>query len=170
MKGVAKTLFESIKQNDIDAVKKFLGKVKSDVDVERLNDAVIYATTYNHIDILKLLLDHPDANVNYKNDVALRRATFQNNIDAVRVLIKHGADLKSKGSTDKTAIDIATEEGYDEILGIALRHATFQNNIDTVRVLIEHGADPESKGPTGKTAIDIATEKGYDEVLGMLKQ
>ena len=62
---------------------------------------------------------------NTKMKVLLMEAVKQNDVEAVRALIKAGADVKAKNAKERTP----------------LMEAVKQNNVEIVRILIEAGAN-----------------------------
>jgi uncharacterized protein len=61
-------------------------------------------------------------------------------VDAVKMCLEHGADVRAFNNTGATALHLAAESGADAI----------------VKVLAEHGADLDVQDKSGRTPLDIA--------------
>ena len=105
--------------------------------------------------------------------------SFTKNIDAVKILLKHGADTNLAMHTGMTAAIYAAGEGHVDILRLLLQHgaktdahlhlqgsplqgytalhfACLQGRTDSVKLLLEHGADPGAKEQKGLTPLAVA--------------
>ena len=74
--------------------------------------------------ILRLLLKHGD-DVNARKlsgstplHLVSRsdRLTSESRLEVVRLLLEYGADVEAKGNRDRTALQVASERGYDEVV------------------------------------------------------
>lgn len=77
--------------------------------VEHGLTALMWATSKNHKDMVKLLIEH-GANINAKDDfgwTALMKAAWEDYIDIVKLLLNHSADINTNNKDGKTAIDLA---------------------------------------------------------------
>lgn len=106
-------------------------------------------------------------------------ASFTRNLEAVTVLLKHGADPNKAMHTGMTALIYASGEGHAQILRLLLDHgaktdaklhlrgsalegytalhfACLQGQTETVRMLLEAGADPSAKEAKGLTPLAVA--------------
>ena len=84
------------------------------------------------VDIVRLLLDHgADPNIRLSdlttNFTPLHLASFKGLLEAARLLLSYGAKVDEKNEEGKTAFQVASESGYDEI----------------TKLLLEHGAVPQ---------------------------
>jgi ankyrin repeat protein len=77
----------------------------------------------------------------------------ENHLDAVRELVKGGADLDTQKSDGWTLLMVAATNGYLEV----------------TRYLLEKGADTGKKNNDGKTALDIAKEGNKDAIVKLLE-
>ena len=75
-------------------------------------------------------------------------------IDAIRLLLEHGADINARGNHDLIALHCASELGRLEI----------------VRVLLEHGANVEAEDREGKTAYQLALARGHHNITEVLSE
>jgi ankyrin repeat protein len=78
----------------------------------------------------------------------------RNNITDIKRLLKQGADASSKNSTGVTALILASEKGY----------------LDVVNALLENGADVNATGEYGYTALMRASSKGHLDVVKVLTE
>ena len=79
----------------------------------------------------------------------LIEAAYNNDIDSVKVLLEHGADIDKKGYMDKTAFLEAVELGY----------------LDIADLLIEKGADMQDHFTGNWNGLPVAAQKGYLEIV-----
>ncbi len=108
-------------------------------------------------------------------------------IEALRHLIKKGANLMERGHENWTPLHLAASEGYYEIAELLLKEgadASARDNDDwtplhlaaqecdpeLARLLISHGADSSIKNSESQTPLDIASEyyNKFNIVIGIL--
>jgi len=98
------------------AVSALLRAKKIDIEVKDDNTqtALYWAAKEGHIKIVKILLS-AGAQVNVRNNkddkTELHWAVQGGYIEIVKALLEAGADVDAKGNMNKTALDLATEEG-----------------------------------------------------------
>lgn len=126
-------LFYSVFKMDDNHAKKIV----ADFGKEALNKAA----AEEHIDLVKLMLS-AGVNVNsvYDFDTPLIRASESGNMEIVSLLLENHANVNGKGSYGSTALMVATQNGY----------------IDIVKKLLYCGADALIKNKIGLTAKDYA--------------
>lgn len=106
------------------------------------------------------------------------------NINAVKILIDHGAnlDLESRGKTplinavtkrDLMLLHLLIKNGADLDATVkkgntALIYAVKSGKMDFVRMLVENGADVEYENENGLTALDFANMANYPEIAKYL--
>jgi ankyrin repeat protein len=84
-----------------------------------------------------------DASIQANNGWSrLHVAAGQGNVEAVRILVKHGMDVTAKADNGWTPLHVATEQG----------------DVKVVRFLVEHGADPRAPANDGRTSLHLAVE------------
>lgn len=83
------------------------------------------------------------------NRKAIRWAASLGSIDAVKLLLEHGADFRRCDAFGDTPLIAAARENHDAI----------------VRLFIEHGADLEAVGEGGKTALCAAANRGHAKTV-----
>jgi ankyrin repeat protein len=111
-------------------------------------------------------------------------------IDALRSLLHHGADINSRDKYGQTGLMIAARDGKVEVVrfliqsGAQLNHhakfgltalmlAVINQHTGIVRLLVDAGADLDIQGSgapgfAGKTALDIATAQGSMDMVEVL--
>ncbi|NYI44720.1 hypothetical protein BJ993_001800 [Nocardioides aromaticivorans] len=85
-------------------------------------------------------------------DQQLRDAAWANDVGTARRLVRQGADVNAKDSTEQSAYLVATSEGHLELLRLALRH----------------GAKVDDKDSWNGTGLIRAAERGHGLVVGEL--
>lgn len=89
--------------------------------IERLNALYIGQSKKDYYDIMAVLLNL-GADVNEKDNRfklnALLRATMANDVEVVRLLLKHGVDKEVTDAQGRTPLDIARENGFEDIVSL----------------------------------------------------
>ena len=137
-----------------------------------------------HTIVKYLIIEHSlDVNARglYKKSTPLHRASARGHMDAVRILLEHGADVTAQNEDGSTPLHWASRRGRVEVVHILLKHgadATAQDknkstplhmassggHVDSVRVLLEHGVDATSQDKNGWTPLHCASYEGHVEV------
>jgi len=84
----------------------------------------------------------------------LHSAASARNLDAVRLLLEHGAPPNARQQGGWAAIHAAAQNGDRPM----------------VELLLQHGADPKLANDEGKTAAMVASEKGHKEIAALLEK
>ena len=87
-------------------------------------------------------------------DEQLRKAAWDNDVEAAAVLIAQGADVNAQDETQQSAYLISTSEGYLDLLNLALKN----------------GAAVNDKDSWNGTGLIRAAERGHYLVVGRLLQ
>ncbi len=135
---------------------KVVSYVKKGVVIDGKNQArwtaLAYACKYNHLDIVKFLIEN-GAKINETvntGSTPLAVALLSGYFDIADYLIKHNADI------NKT-----------DIMGMSpLMWAVKDGNLKIIQYLIEHGANINAVNSNGRSVIEIATSQ---EVINFLK-
>lgn len=116
------------------------------------------AASFGHVEVVRVLLGIGNANVNrkhaYAGTTALHFAAEMGQVEVIKLLCQHGANVRSKKSTG----------------GIPLHTAADANQTDAVRVLLspicEGGADTVNFLLMGDTTpMYFASQRGFAEVV-----
>lgn len=150
--GVAE-MIELINEDGINAASK--GElIIGDVTHYANSTPLMIASSYNHYDIAKALIDN-GALVNLRAGDgfnALMEAVRTGNIEIAKLLIEHNSDINIKNKDGKNMIMIACEKGNEEMFNL----------------LIENNADINEKSSWGASALIYASEKGNINIMQYL--
>ena len=124
----ANDVISAAKSGDVGEVERL---IRSGVDINIRdnggNTALILASYYDHIEVVKLLIE-AGVDLNIRDDessTALILASYQNNIEVVKLLTEGGANLNIRSNAGITA----------------LIWASYRNHIEVVKLLLENFAD-----------------------------
>jgi len=113
-------------------------------------------------------------------------AVYNNNIDAVKFLLKNGAKTDAQDLSGNTALMGATFKGYVEMTNLlvnegkanvnqlnsngatALIFAATFGQVEIIKILLDAGADRSIKDGRGKTAKDHAVMQENETIIKML--
>ena len=118
--------------------------------------------------------------------MALVRAAEEGDIQYIRNLLDHGADINTRDKKGYTALIIATQYKYIVIIRLlldrgadpnissvygdtSLIYASFGGRTDIVRLLLRYGADPNIQNRYGETALDKAVQFEYDDIAELIQ-
>jgi ankyrin repeat protein len=116
-------------------------------------------------------------------DVEVKRSTVQ----GVKNLLILAENVNDTAITGETALHIASERGYSDIVTLLVEKgahinaqdslkrtplflASQQGNVSIVRLLLDKGADYSLATETQQTPLSIAFEKGYDKIVHLFLQ
>ncbi|KAM8942022.1 ankyrin repeat and SOCS box protein 3 isoform 3-T6 [Lycaon pictus] len=148
------------------------------------------AVENGQIDVLRLLLRH-GANVNGSHSMcgwnALHQATFQENAEIIKLLLKKGANKECQDDFGITPLFVAAQYGKLESLSIlissganvncqALDKATplfiaaQEGHVECVELLVSSGADPDlyCNEDNWQLPIHAAAQMGHTKILDLL--
>ena len=175
------------KDGDVDEVRRYVETADHQAylqDDSALNSAVCY----NHPDILLVLLEAgTDPNIHGEHVPALHVAAANDNVEAAKILISHGAKFDVRDTVDNdTALiygirdgkfrvaELLLKTGADPNLtdrrGFAPLHiAVARNDAKLVQCLLDHGAAINVRTHSdGKTSLVIAAVAGFEEMVEIL--
>ncbi|EDQ84452.1 uncharacterized protein MONBRDRAFT_30228 [Monosiga brevicollis MX1] len=137
--------------------------------VSNRQKAVQLLTSWDH--------ERIQAAAQYKNldgHTALHWACFNDHVEVVEMLLKHGADAKAKTNFGWTPLHWACREGRVEVVEMLLEHGVDTDaktddgqtplhtvctpisvNRKVIRQLLRHGADPDARDLTGARPLDL---------------
>jgi ankyrin repeat protein len=109
------------------------------------NDALIFSSERNYIDIVKYLLKN-EADVTRKEYAALRFSSSRGHLEIVELLVQNGSNIHAKNE-------------------YSLRKSSEYGFIEVVKYLIEKGADPRA---SNNEALILSSKNGHFEVVKLL--
>jgi len=83
----------------------------------------------------------------------LHSAAAAGDLEIVRLLLDHGADVHARQADDFTALHAAGQNGH----------------VEMIRLLLEHGADADAQTRGGQTALSLALQHGREAAAGLLR-
>ena len=105
------------------------------------------ASRHGHMPLMRSLIEYgaPVNTVHFSNDSPIIDAAVNGKIDAVRLLLDHGAD-----------VDLVKSESEDIGYGTALSCACAYNYVEVAELLLDHGADINFTNQDGNTPLLVA--------------
>eukprot|EP00252_Welwitschia_mirabilis_P023232 TRINITY_DN652_c0_g1_i1.p1 TRINITY_DN652_c0_g1~~TRINITY_DN652_c0_g1_i1.p1 ORF type:complete len:338 (+),score=97.24 TRINITY_DN652_c0_g1_i1:215-1228(+) len=132
-------------------------------------------------------VEHAEEDNDYEEELTVHRAASIGDVEALKNLLKDGADKDGKDSEGRTALHFAC--GYGEVkcaeallaAGVsvdaldknnntALHYAAGYGRRDCVELLLKNGSSVTLKNLDGKTPIDVAKLNDQKEVLKLLEK
>jgi len=134
-------------------------------DVSVLQSIVIGRNEDQFIEIMKMLLEHPEIKVNVKDGdgvTPLYRACRNGHTTLIEMLLEAGAGAEVNAKWTGTL-----ENGWTALIQAFTNTPPF--DIKIVKMLLENGADVDTTRPDdGWTVLQWASEYGYEEIVKML--
>jgi len=144
------------RKGNLELAELFIDKgAKIDAQVKSGLTPLSFAVQENQAKIAACLLEHgADPNPVNKGDgsSALHVAAYDKNLQLIKLLVEHKADVNLKNLKVFTPLHFAVSNG----------------DIDTIKYLVEHGADVNAVTSLGGTALYIAAGKGNLDVVKYL--
>jgi len=118
---INEVLKKASKKGQTDIVLYLIDKYNFD-DYGKFNNLISYSVDYNHYETTKLFLERcsDKIDINWNNDWLLRVAIYRGNLDMVKLLLEHGADINKidvkLGSFRETALNLAREKGFNDVV------------------------------------------------------
>lgn len=184
-------LMSAVLDDDVDAVKECILDNKAEVNF--MSDwgepPVFHAADECQPEILKVLLEakgDPEAK-DVQGRPALCQAVEWGCVEAVRLLLDHGASVKTLDAQEAAPLFYAgAEDGTPEIARLLVEHgadvnqgsakagspllnAVYCGNLEVAKVLLELGADPALANAEGVTPLAEAQRLGLSEFVTLLE-
>lgn len=117
----------------------------------------------------------------------LHYAFIHGRVDAVKLLLEHGAYTYRRDAIGRNYLHETAESGHIEMMKLfidagtdvnaitaysnntPLHYAAYMGNIDAVRLLIDHGANINQKDDKSRTPLDDALRCNKTDVVELLK-
>lgn len=120
------------------------------------NSPLSRASYFNHIPVVKLLLEETSADDTGNFDAdgfsALHWASHEGNLEIVIMLLEHGYLCETTTNTGETALHLAARRGH----------------MSTVRVLLDHGANIDALNHDQFTPLLLAGQERHADVASLL--
>ncbi|WP_143688834.1 ankyrin repeat domain-containing protein [Wolbachia endosymbiont of Laodelphax striatellus] len=159
MRGIDRKLFDAVEQGNLDRVQRCLNE-GADVLARNNHHTLLHAAvSSNKEEIIKLVLNkiketqsqYIDAK-DTEGDTPLMWAAESGRVNAVEVLLDHGASTEVKNNDGMTALHWAAKENESRV----------------AKLLIDKGADVYAEDKDGKKPIDLARERNHSSVEKLL--
>jgi len=174
-------LFKTSNNIDIQTINQLLeshGQININKEFGSRGETLLHDAAYhNHINIVKYLVsvasDESGANIN-KPDAdkytPLHRAAMVGNLEIVKYLVEHGANIHALGPMVNTPLHDAADPwtvngcGYND----AKLHKHIQpcrlghNNLETIKYLVEAGANIHAVNDEGNTPLHLAAKHNME--------
>jgi uncharacterized protein len=112
-----------------------------------------YAAFDNRPDLARLLLEYnAHINVEMGGSTPLDLAVARGNLEAAKLLIDNGGDVRRVYPSGRTPLHIAALKG----------------NTEMVKLLIDRGADVDKRDAVGMSSLDVAATRGQSAIVGLL--
>ena len=164
-KELSLQIFDAVYYNYDDKVKQL---IKDGADVNTIapytDISILHqACESGNINIVKMLINHPDININIlqtyqkKYPTPIFKAVSSCHINIVKLLLEHGADIDIKNDDGETVLHLAVKQNSIKLTTLlisnrvhvtakcndgysALDHAAWNNNSDIISILLRVGA------------------------------
>ncbi|KAJ9050437.1 hypothetical protein DSO57_1014443 [Entomophthora muscae] len=140
------------------------------------NHRIVQWACTNSIQVLKFIIDKYSIDFTLNDGLLFRLACLNDNIEAVRLLIKEGVDVAQVGNVSfleaaarnktelvKLLLDNGTDVHFNN--DYALREASRAGQLDLLHVLLHHGANVHA---FNESALLTACHKGHADIVSVL--
>lgn len=172
------------KEGNIPLIKSYLKDGNTPDVVDGRGKSLLYNAVYNsHRDLVTLLLKY-HADPNFGEFSPINSAIYDDDIDTVKLLMNHGADINKSTEYSPSAVCTAIKNDRIEILDYLLDnsgdvdlkdpstkytplfYSVVFGNVDTTKSLLEHGADPNIQ--IGETPLYRSLLSGKKDIMELL--
>lgn len=183
-------LIDSVNTGNIPLIKDLLElNILGDLKMYKLQEPLsFFAIRSKDSELLNALLDR-GLDVNERSglngDTALHLATLEGNVDCLKILIDHKAELDAKGARERTALHLAAQYQNNEAANLLidagaglnvqdidlwtpLHFAADAGNPEIAERLILEGAGLEALTKENRTPLHLAAESGKLETAQLL--
>lgn len=184
-------LLEAAEMGNAEVVEKIIAEKKADLEMAwQHNTPLLLAATNNRLKVCELLLNAGvDVNVMARDGTRpITTASYHGHLDIVKLLIKHGADLKftdSSASDVSNPLIVAASNNQARVIKLLLANgaiidlpsnsgdsalilASLNGHYESAEILLKNGANIEHKNHQGNTALLAAAYKGQCNVVDLL--
>jgi len=151
------TIHKACKNNDVEAVRKFLAAGANLYEINKDGDTPleIACRNFSSLKLVKLLIDS-GSNINMSMDgwPLIHQAALYADVEVVAFLIEKGADINVVSEGGTVMHDLAERFDRDDVIDF----------------LIKQGANQNPLNREGKTPLDISIEEGVMETADLLRK
>ena len=174
-------------------VRALLTEHKADINLYARTDSgdtpLKLAAINKHDNVVHTLLSDSQCLVEVKGQdgyTALHFSCRDGNVDIVRTLVKHKANVNAKTDSGDTPLTIAVRHKHDDVIHAllsdsqcsvdakgqdgytALQYSSRYGHVDIVWTLVKHKANVNAKTDSGDTPITLAVRHKHDNVIHAL--
>ncbi len=131
-------LINSIILGDLSELKRLHKEENLDITIYD-NKALILATTFGHLDMIKYLVEN-GANIKVQNNIVLNEAVRKGRLDIIKYLMEQGIDITVD---DNKALYWAASYNHAEIVKYLLENSATTTNEDIILRIKRLGFDLE---------------------------
>lgn len=131
-------------------------------DGEAMGRALWRAAEADHLEVVRLLLDH-GAPVTSPGSLPLFYAACGGHLQVAQLLLDRGASVHAEGHPNSQMVQL------DGRNWTALQCAAARGDADMVALLLRHGARPSDTGDLGESPTELAQRGGYPYIVTLLK-
>ena len=125
----------------------------TEIQETEIGTPLFHAALNSHFEVCQLLLQYgANANTSFDGNPVLSESVKAGNLEIVKVLIQHGAEINDTDSEDQNALQKASMKG-DKALVVYLLH---------------HSADVYHEDSNGHTATVLAAHLGFADIVQLL--
>lgn len=180
--------FDAIGRDDAARVETLILRgISTNSEDPKLGPAIVHAAQQKAHAAMKALLLSPATKVDARNaagETALMYAALQGELETVKLLLAHGAEVNQQGWT---ALHYAASGGQLSVVQLLLEHHAYidaaspngttplmmaarQQRPTVARYLVEQGADPTLVNESGWTAADYLERVGDAEHASWMRE
>jgi hypothetical protein len=105
--------------------------------------------------VVRVLLDRgANPNINFRNETPLMGAADKNDVEIIRLLLSHGANIEERNDDSVTALVVAVES----------------HDADAVQALLEGGASCDDTDASGKSVREVARATDWEDTPDMVSR
>ena len=149
------TIHKACKNNDVEAVRKFLAAGANLYETNKDGDTPleIACTNFNSLKLVKLLIDS-GPNIKKYEWPLIHQAALYADVEVVAFLIEKGADVNVAFEGVTAMHDLAERDDRNEVIDLLVIKGASLNPIDR----------------EGKTPLDIAIDIGFKETVDLIRK
>jgi len=179
--------YYAAKGGHMDILKSLL--IPTNFEVEIKEKPLHIATQYNQLEIVKMLLKHPNTDINAQDEfnfAPLHCAAANNSLPIAECLLEKNANINITDSNNQTPLWTASNKGHTEMVTLllsnnadpniiskidnatALMMATENNYYNICELLLKNGAEVDAIDSYEYTSLLTAADKGYCDIVQLL--